>query len=297
MWRVRATLPDRPGTLATLARACGDAGVNILGLQVLAGVGEVTDELVLSAPPQWTRVDIERLLADTGARLVVALPCGESALADQPTRYVQAASSVIAQPALFTEVVAGLVDGEPDPGADLDGHDVMEMVVGDVVVHVRRQAPFTAAEHARGAAFAELVSTVLERGRAGTPPGPGRRLGGGAAPTYAVRGDVVLALVEGTEVGRAGLGEVLEPGERRLDLTVDPAWRRRGIGSRLLVEVARLGGELGESELVLHTRADNQAVLPMVLGSGLRGRIRLTGDELTVRVPLRDLQGASPTTR
>jgi hypothetical protein len=43
---------------------------------------------------------------------------------------------------------------------------------------------------------------------------------------------------------------------------------------------------------VLVTSADNQAVLPMVLGSGLRGRIRMSGDGLTVRVPLRDLEGA-----
>ena len=32
------------------------------------------------------------------------------------------------------------------------------------------------------------------------------------------------------------------------------------------------------------------AVLPMVLAAGLRGRIRMAGDELTVRVPVRDLR-------
>ena len=73
---------------------------------------------------------------------------------------------------------------------------------------------------------------------------------------------------------------------------MDPAWRRRGIGSRLLLEAARAAAGLGDDELVLVTDADNQAVLPMVLGSGLRGRIRMYGDALTVRVPLRDLEGA-----
>ncbi len=42
----------------------------------------------------------------------------------------------------------------------------------------------------------------------------------------------------------------------------------------------------GATELVLTTHADNQAVLPMVLAAGLRGRIRMSGDRLTVRIPL-----------
>ena len=37
------------------------------------------------------------------------------------------------------------------------------MTVGDVQVQVRRTAPFTATEHARGAAMADLVSDVLRR--------------------------------------------------------------------------------------------------------------------------------------
>jgi hypothetical protein len=42
--------------------------------------------------------------------------------------------------------------------------------------------------------------------------------------------------------------------------------------------------------MVLTTGSDNPAVLPMVLAAGLRGRIRLAGGELTVRVPVRDLR-------
>ena len=41
---------------------------------------------------------------------------------------------------------------------------------------------------------------------------------------------------------------------------------------------------------MLTTRSDNQAVLPMVLAAGLRGRIRMAADTLTVRVPVRDLK-------
>ena len=44
LWRVRTTLPDRPGTLALLAEQCGLAEVNILGLQIFPGVEAVTDD-------------------------------------------------------------------------------------------------------------------------------------------------------------------------------------------------------------------------------------------------------------
>ena len=161
-------------------------------------------------------------------------------------------------------------------------------------VQIHREAPFTATEHARGATMAALVSDVLERGKvsAVASNGPGRRLGTGTTPEFVSTSHGVVAEVEGTPVGRAVLAELVEPGCRRLVLEVDPAWRRRGIGSRLLLEGARAAARLGDDELMLMTGADNQAVLPMVLGSGLRGRIRMSGDVLSVRVPLRDLEAS-----
>ncbi|KRF35286.1 GNAT family N-acetyltransferase [Nocardioides sp. Soil805] len=293
LWRVRLTLPDRPGALATLASECGTAGVNILGLQVFPGIDSVTDELVLEVPEGWDVDDIASLVERAGARAVVSHPCTEAALVDQPARYVAAARTILAQPARFPEVVAQLFDAEAEPGGAGDDHDSMEMTVNDVSVQVHRRAPFTATEHARGVGLAELVSDVLARSRdAMTVPEPGRRLGTGATPEFVASSHGVSAMVDGTTVGRAVLAEMVAPGSRHLHLEVDPAWRRRGIGSRLLLEAARAAAGLGDDELVLVTSADNQAVLPMVLGSGLRGRIRMSGDGLTVRVPLRDLEGA-----
>lgn len=292
LWKARTSMPDRPGTLARLASECGAAGVNIVALQVFPGIEVVTDELVLEVPDGWTADDLADLAERAGAGLVGAHPCAEAAAADQPTRYVSAARTILAQPARFPEVVAQLFDAEPEPLAGGAGatHDTMDMVVGDVAVQVHRAAPFTPTEHARGSALAELVSDVLERSRASAETvSHGRRLGGGTTPEYVATSHAVSAVVADTAVGRAVLAEVTGPGQRRLALEVDPAWRRRGIGVRLLLEAARLAHGLGDEELLMVTRADNQAVLPMVLGSGLRGRIRLSGEELTVRVPLRDL--------
>lgn len=294
LWRVRTTLPDRPGALAVLAQRCGAAGVNILGLQIFPGVGAVTDELVLRTPEGWGIAEVADLVEGAGGVSVSSAPCTEAALTDQPTRYVQAARTILAQPASFPEVVAMLFDAEADPGPGVLApvQDVMDMTVGDVQVQVRRTAPFTATEHARGAAMAQLVSDVLERGRDSTlSPVLGRRVGGGATPEYVAEGDSVSALIDGTPVGLAVVRPAVEePDVRPVTLRVDPAWQRRGIGTRLLVDAARVAHGLGASEIVLTTRADNQAVLPMVLAAGLRGRIRMAADVLTVRVPVRNLR-------
>lgn len=286
LWRVRTTLPDRPGALAALAAACGEAGVNILGLQIFPGVESVTDELVLRTPDGWGEAEIADLLARSGGHSVSAAPCTEAALMDQPTRYVQAARSILERPASFPEVVARLFDAEAGSSPELD---VMDLVVGDVRVQVSRTAPFTATEHARGAAMADLVSDVLARGHAApAPSSAGRRVGAGLAPEYVADGDSVSATVDGVSVG---LAVVAADGE--VTLRVDPAWQRRGIGTRLLVDAARLASGLGTDEIVLTTRSDNQAVLPMVMAAGLRGRIRMAGDRLTVRIAVRDLKPLS----
>lgn len=292
LWKIRIRLADRPGTLAELARECGESGVNILAMQVFPGIESVTDELVVRLPESWGADEVCDLVARAGASFVGANPCNEGALADQPTRHVQAARTILAEPARFPEVVARLFDAEPELALGTQG-DVMEMVVGDVVVQVHRTAPFTATEHARGAAIAELVGDVLAS-RAGIVPsysGNGR-MGTGVDPQLVVGSHEVRAVVEGVTVARALLGDRGPLGDRRLVLEVGIAWRRRGVGTRLLVEAARLASGLGDDELVITTRADNQAVLPMVLGSGMRGRIKMSGDELVVRVPLRDLAPA-----
>jgi GNAT superfamily N-acetyltransferase len=290
LWRVRTTLPDRPGSLAVLADECGRAGVNILGLQVFPGGGQVTDELVLSTPDDWDDDRLAALLGRAGGENVNAQRCTEEALSDQPTRYVQAARAVLAQPASFPDVVAHLFDADIAPAADV--HDVMEMSVADVLVQIRRVAPFTATEHARGAAMAELVSDVLGRERPAFSPSGGRRMGSGATPTYAVRGSRVVAMADGTTVGLA----VVHPPEdendvvRTIDIDVDAAWQRRGIGTRLLGDSARLARRLGAEEVILTTAHDNRAVLPMVLAAGMRGRIRMAGETLTVRIAVRELK-------
>lgn len=289
LWRVRTTLPDRPGALAALAARCGESEVNILGLQIFPGVDRVTDELVLRTPDDWELADLAELVERAGGTRVSALPCTEAALTDQPTRYVMAARAILAQPAGFPEVVAQLFDAESDPiGAVGPEQDLMDLAVGEVAVQVRRTAAFTATEHARGAALAALVTDVLAASKQRPFPEPGRRVVGEGSPTYETTSSAVVALVDETVVGSASWRSDQDECWH-LELAVDPAWRRRGIGSRLLLEVARVARQADAAELLVRTAADNQAVLPLVLGTGLRGRIRMGNDDLTVRIPVRQL--------
>jgi len=282
LWRVRTTLPDRPGALALLAEQCGLAEINILGLQIFPGVEAVTDELVLRAPDEWAPERLVALVEASGGTAVRVMPCTEAALTDQPTRYVQAARAIVARPTAFPEVVARLFDAEAEPPGD--GDDAMELTVGDVVVQIWRAASFTATEHARGSALAALVTDALAAQSSQDRPPPDGR------PSYVVTDDAVSAVVDGVVVGRAKLLPSDQPEAWALSLSVEHDWRRRGIGTRLLLDAGRLAQGLGADELVLATRSGNQAVLPLVLSAGLRGRIRMAGDELTVRVPVRDLR-------
>ena len=296
LWRVRTTMPDRPGSLAALAAQCGQAEVNILGFQVFPDAEMVTDELVLSTPDDWGVGELSALLERAGGEAVNVQQCTEEALADQSTRYVQAARAVLAQPASFPGVVARLFDADAEPPADpvvAAEQDVMEMSVAEVLVQIRRAAAFTTVERARGGAMAELVSDVLGRERPAFAPSGARRMGSGATPTYAVRGHRIVALADGATIG---LAVVHPPADgdsdavRTIDIDVDAAWQRRGVGTRLLGDSARLARRLGADEVVLTTAHDNRAVLPMVLAAGMRGRIRMAGETLTVRIGVRELK-------
>ena len=88
LWRVRASLPDRPGGLADLARECAERGVDIRGVQVFPGVDAVTDELVVETPEDWGVPEVALLVESAGWRHLAAQPCTEEALTDQPARYL-----------------------------------------------------------------------------------------------------------------------------------------------------------------------------------------------------------------
>lgn len=164
LWRVRTTLSDRPGSLATLARHCGQQGVNILALQIFPGLSGVTDELVLRAPDGWGLTDVARLIEEAGGSRVTVGECSEHALVDGPIQYLHALRQLRHDPTMLCELLARLLDAHPveGPGDELRAvQDELRVDVGTELVALRRTAPFTATEHARAVAFAEVAAELI----------------------------------------------------------------------------------------------------------------------------------------
>ena len=114
-FRVRASLTERPGALALLATRCGEAGLNILGLQIFPDLGRVTDELVISAPEDWTAGAVAELVSGAGGDEVSVEPCTTHDLIDQPTRWLTAAHDVVDEPvAAARRVLEKLLGPHPE---------------------------------------------------------------------------------------------------------------------------------------------------------------------------------------
>jgi GNAT superfamily N-acetyltransferase len=323
LWRVRTTLADRPGALATLARRCGARSVNILGLQIFPGVEGVTDELVLATPEGWGPTDVADLVETAGGSRVRVGPCTEAALRDGPTHYLHAV-----RPEDTPSVAA-----EPGPG-----RDTLEVEVNGRRLGVHRGTPFTATEHARAVAFAEVLSLLDERGLVvpAAEPAPGAAPGdrglvvraasvADAAALVALHARCspdsilrahrvplahldlrlarrllvggaggVVAVVDGAVVGLATVSEAVD-GRCETTLLVEDRHQRKGIGTRLLGEASRRAAAAGAHQVVLRGPAESPAAVAMAFGSGLRARLRLAGEDLLVTISTRGLGEESGT--
>ncbi len=251
LWRVRTTMPDRPGSLARLAEQCGRADVNILGLQIFPGVEAVTDELVLAhAASDWragrrSSGSCERAGWRPGrlrpsarrppwstSRPATSRPRGRS----WPSRRRS------------PRCVATLFDAEADPGAGRrwpdpgrDGDDGRRRAGAGAPPRAVHRRPSTRAGR-RWPIWSPTCSRGARRRAADAVGGAASR----AAPRHRRTSSVTASSrprSTGTTVGiapRSGRRPARSGRSRAGRCEVDPAWQRRGIGTRLLVEAARL---------------------------------------------------------
>lgn len=244
-FRVRASLTERPGALALLASRCGDAGLNILGLQIFPDLGRVTDELVISAPDTWTAGAVAELVSGAGGDEVSVEPCTTHDLIDQPTRWLTAAHDVVADPALLPTLLEKLLGPHPEK--------------------------WSATEHSRAAALTALAESI-----------DGDATQTSAAPVeYDETPSGLVARIGGHVVGVAAYA--LTEG-RELTIEVAPAWRRLGIGTQLLTRSAAQAAAAGVAEIVLLAPAEDEGNVSMVSGAGLRARIKVSNGLLQARI-------------
>ncbi|MEU4482580.1 GNAT family N-acetyltransferase [Micromonospora sp. NPDC023966] len=172
LWRIRATVDDRPGYLSVLTASLALRGVNILTVQVHTTEVGAVDDFLVDAPDQLTEADLRAAVERGRGRDCWVARSEARGLADQPTRVLGLAGRLVRDPDAAGESLrvllgADAVTWRPTPAVPLGGVDETTMLLADPVggsYELRRREPsFTPAEYARAQALVELAATVARR--------------------------------------------------------------------------------------------------------------------------------------
>ncbi|WCN83051.1 GNAT family N-acetyltransferase [Micromonospora sp. LH3U1] len=275
LWRIRATVDDRPGYLSVLTASLALRGVNILTVQVQPTEQGAVDDFLVDAPD-----------ALDGAELVAAVERGRGrdcwvarsearGLADQPTRVLGLANRLVRDPdaageALRTMLGADSVSWRPASIGVERGITGATMLLADPAggsFALHRAAPaFTPAEYARAQALVELAATVVRR----------------AAE------QVTLVLPDGAELAVRPACAADVSGVQELHEVCSPRSRhRRYLGGAALPQPARLRRLLEPSRglsLIATTTGSDGAAESVIAMANLVGE----GDEAEVALLVRD---------
>jgi hypothetical protein len=167
LWRVRATVDDRPGYLAVLTASLALRSVNILTVQVHTTEVGAIDEFLIDAPESLTAEQLLDAIRRGRGREPWVSRTDARGLIDEPTRALGIAAMVAADPRRLEQALAALLGdceisrgpGAPDSRAGFTPTVmVLANPVGGALV-VRREAPaFTPAEFARAQALVQVAT-------------------------------------------------------------------------------------------------------------------------------------------
>ncbi len=304
LWRIRATVDDRPGFLAVLAASLALRQVNILSVQVHATEGGAVDEFLVDAPDALSEEDLRAAVAKGRGRDAWVRPADAYGLVDVPTRLITLATRLVRDsddlgPALRDLLGDVMVSWRPRPSPSAFTEGLMTLPDPDGgSLEVRRlDPPFTPAEYARAMALVDLAGTVARQARGADqlmlPDGteltvrPAGRTDLAALP--AVRqwcpSSASTALVAVAAEGIVGLAHLGWHGtDAELGLYVVDAWRRRGVGTALARRAVRLAARSGREAVHVHPPTDDAPVVRTVRRLGLLLRCETDGPMCTVTV-------------
>ncbi|MFR9774929.1 GNAT family N-acetyltransferase [Micromonospora sp. MS34] len=172
LWRIRATVDDRPGYLSVLTASLALRGVNILTVQVHTTEVGAVDDFLVDAPDQVTEADLRAAVERGRGRDCWVARSEARGLADQPTRVLGLATRLVREPDAAGEALRALLGADevtwrPASPAPLGGVGATTMVLADPSggsYELRRREPsFTPAEYARAQALAELAASAARR--------------------------------------------------------------------------------------------------------------------------------------
>ncbi|GAA0373528.1 hypothetical protein GCM10009541_14960 [Micromonospora gifhornensis] len=173
LWRIRATVDDRPGYLSVLTASLALRGVNILTVQVHTTEHGAVDDFLVDAPDTLDEADLVAAVERGRGRDCWVARSEARGLVDQPTRVLALATRLVRDPDATGEVLRALLGADevtwrPASEAARCGIDGLTMLLADPnggAYHLRRAAPsFTPAEYARAQALLELGATAAGRG-------------------------------------------------------------------------------------------------------------------------------------
>ena len=174
LWRIRATVDDRPGYLSVLTASLALRSLNILAAQVHTTEEGAVDDFLVDAPDRLTEADILAAVLKGRGREAFVTRADPQSLADQPTRALALAGRLVHEPDSLGEILAGLLDAtdvcwRPESAGEQPGFQGGRMTLTDPSggsYEVLRALPaFTPAEYARAQALVEVATGVLRRQR------------------------------------------------------------------------------------------------------------------------------------
>ncbi|WP_229404221.1 GNAT family N-acetyltransferase [Micromonospora sp. NBRC 110038] len=170
LWRIRATVDDRPGYLSVLTASLALRGVNILTVQVHTTEVGAVDDFLVDAPDTLDEAGLIAAVERGRGRDCWVARSEARGLADQPTRVLGLATRLVRDPDAAGEALRTLLGADEvtwRPAVVAGGIAGTMMVLPDPTggsYELRRAAPsFTPAEYARAQALAELAAAVGRR--------------------------------------------------------------------------------------------------------------------------------------
>jgi GNAT superfamily N-acetyltransferase len=174
LWRIRATVDDRPGYLSVLTASLALRSVNILAVQVHTTEAGAVDDFLVDAPDALTEVGLLAAIARGRGRDAFVARAEAEGLADQPTRALALAGRLVHDPDALGEALVALLDAaevrwRPEPLPGRPGYEATRMMLADPAGGsyevLRNRLPFTPAEYARAQALVEVTGSVLRHHR------------------------------------------------------------------------------------------------------------------------------------
>jgi len=171
LWRIRATVDDRPGFLALLAASLGLRSVNILSVQVHTTESGAIDEFLVDAPDQLSAADLVEAVRRGRGRDPWVCRSDVRGLVDEPARALGLAARVAADPAELETVLLALLGDDCEitwradrgsPEGCRDRTMVLADPFGGNLLIQRREPSFTPAEYARAHALVRLAGLVTQ---------------------------------------------------------------------------------------------------------------------------------------